>query len=170
MCLSMYGWPLRNDQKKANLWKTLGEFLAERGLPFVVGGDFNETEEEVEKRLEDHGIPGMTVMTQKATCKSTGKDGKDNSRAIDGFIIARKLALWQHSGAALALEGHTSPHTAVKMQLEGINDNQEVWVHERPKATEPITEPKERIFGYEGIDKDSLDNVCKLAAGISELP
>ena len=121
-----------------------------------------------EKRLEDHGIPGMTIMPTKATCKSIGKDGKDNSRTIDGFVMSRKLALWKHAGASLALEGHTAPHTAVKMQLMGINANPKVLVHERPRATDPTTTPKERIFDYDGQDRQGIDDLCKKAADIRQ--
>ena len=142
-CMSVYGWPFSNDQKKAIIWKSISEYLAARGLPYLIGGDFNETEGEISKRTMDSGMPARTEMPSNPTRMSKRKDDQDTSRCIDGFVLSRKLTAWEHSKAFLALQGRTSPHAAVKIQLNKLNERTWISFHERPAATEPTSDVNE---------------------------
>ncbi len=52
--------------------------LAKAGQPFVIGGDFNFDEKEVQDLIEEEGAPALVNVPEGWTCK-----GKDSKSRID---------------------------------------------------------------------------------------
>ena len=112
LLVSLYCWTGEHaEQRNTALHAELGPYIDANGGIYIIGGDWNQTGEQ----LEDTGFPaqakGIIVTPQvDFTCTSGSR------RLIDYFVIARSLThVFVENGVD---EGSPfSPHTAVRAKL-----------------------------------------------------
>ncbi len=84
----MYGDVVGTWKARAPMWRALSKSAAASGKPFVWGGDWNTTEDEVTEIIGSMNLPGVSSVPVRSTCVTQG-----GGSVIDFFVMHKKCCL-----------------------------------------------------------------------------
>ena len=186
--VSPYLWHSEGvTHRNLELLQAAGDLVVGHGGPWLMGGDFNMTPEELTSdeaaRAWLDKIGGRIVAPKSPTCRSP-----DGGRVIDFFIIDRRIA---HAVADVfvAVDFASSPHSAVVVRLQRSATSVLMRMLRRPPrfpALRPIGCAREpappdtvmvaalsRIgqgqYGHSPIDEPAAAELGRVSAGFEHL-
>ena len=68
----VYGDVVGTWKARAPMWRALSKSAAASGKPFVWGGDWNTTEDEVKEIIGSMNLPGVSSVPLRSTCVTQG--------------------------------------------------------------------------------------------------
>ena len=141
MVISVYLWHSEGmSDRNLAILHAAGEAARRFGGPFIVGGDFNMSPEQMESQRELLGKMGVKVMApQGVSCGTTG-----GGSVIDYFLVDKRIA-----GAVVKVEvDHAfdaSPHRAVVLRIKSSAPHHVLEVLDQARsfpARRPVTATK----------------------------
>ncbi len=86
---------MKDDRgRKRAEFKKIIRYLAQCGLPFIIGGRFQPRRQRCTNLLDGEGVPAMVQEPKVWTCKANGSKSR-----IDVFVISKALSRLKFTAA-----------------------------------------------------------------------
>ncbi len=110
-CASVYGWSGQTVSAQLRLWRAVATQMKLIGLPFVIGGDWQVTPQEMQAVAYPELLNACIVAPTEPT-------NLISLRTIDFFLVSRSLMPFL-KGVEVAKGARFSPHAPVVIRFEG---------------------------------------------------
>jgi hypothetical protein len=123
--VSIYGY-VNDTGLTKDLLKAITTYLCQNGKPFIIGGDFNASPEQISSHMHDLNVPCHVVTPAGTTCQSTGY-----ANCIDYFVVHPKVKALCNQPSCI-MQGKIAPHDPVQVAINLVLADRNGNFIERP--------------------------------------